>query len=131
MIDQGRLTELREIKSTAFDLTRLIRLCEELVTCYREGCFHAVAMLTRAILDHVPPIFGLRAFAEVANNYAGAKSFKDAMAHLEGAARKIADAHLHLPIRASEALPNGTQVNFGPDLDVLLAEIVRLLKKSQ
>jgi len=49
------------------------------------------------------------------------------MAHLENSARRIADAHLHTQIRARETLPTATQVNFSNDLDVLLAEIVRIL----
>jgi hypothetical protein len=48
------------------------------------------------------------------------------MHHLENAARKVADAHLHMPIRNSETLPAPQQVNFSPQLDVLLSEIVRI-----
>ena len=128
LVDATRLAELRTIRSSSFDLSRLICLCEELNACYRENCFHAVAMLTRAILDHVPPILGFATFKEVVSNYAGATSFKQAMEHLQGAARKIADAHLHVPIREKEVLPNATQVNFGPAIDLLLAEIVRRMK---
>lgn len=28
-------------------------------------------MLTRALIDHVPPVFGCQSFVELANNYAG------------------------------------------------------------
>jgi hypothetical protein len=129
-VDQSRLSELREIKSTQFDLVKLIRYCEELNYNFKEECFLAVTMLGRAILDHVSPIFNCKSFSEVANNYSsGTKSFKQSMDHLENSLRKIADAHLHVQIRKSEVLPNRTQVNFSTDLDVLLAEIVRLLKK--
>ncbi len=84
-------------------------------------------MLTRGLLDHVPPIFGKTTFSEVANNYGGGgKSFRETMHHLENAARKIADAHLHTPIRESETLPVAQQVNFSPQLDVLLSEIIRI-----
>jgi len=128
-VDPTRLAELRNIQSTNFDLTRLIRYCEELNLNYQERCFLAVSMLGRAILDHVPPIFGCHRFSEVANNYnSGSKSFKQSMEHLENSLRKIADAHLHVQIRKSENLPNRIQVNFSSDLDVLLSEIVRLLK---
>ena len=52
-------------------------------------------MLTRGLLDHVPPIFGKAKFNEVANNYSGGgRSFKETMHHLENASRKVADAHL-------------------------------------
>jgi hypothetical protein len=86
-----------------------------------------MAMLTRGLLDHVPPLFGHLTFKEVANNYSGGgRSFKDSMQHLESGARKIADAHLHTAIRKSETLPAAQQVNFAPYLDVLLSEIVRI-----
>jgi hypothetical protein len=85
-------------------------------------------MLPRAILDHVPPIFGAQTFAEVSSCYAGSKSFKASMQTLENSLRNIADQHLHCQIRPSEVLPNAKQVNFGNDLDVLLSEIVRINK---
>lgn len=128
-IAQGRLTELRALRSGAFDLRKLIQLCEEIDTSFQNQCFLAVAALTRALLDHVPPIFGCKSFNEVANNYTGGgKSFKESMHHLQNSARRIGDAHLHVQIRNSESLPTSTQVNFSNDLDVLLAEVVRILR---
>jgi hypothetical protein len=128
-VDPDRLSELRAIKSEKFDLVKLIGLCEELSTCYAGESYFAVAMLVRAVLDHVPPIFGCKSFNQVASSYnGGTKSFKQSMEHLENSSRKIADAHLHSQIRKKEVLPNKTQVNFASDLDVLLAEIVRALK---
>ena len=124
-INQSRLNDLRTLQVTGYDLTRLVRLCEELNECWQVGAYHAVIMLTRTILDHVPPLFGFTNFAEVANNYKGTKSFKRSMKHLESAARNIADEHLHVQVRTVESLPNATQVDFSQSLDVLLAEIVR------
>ncbi|MEA2344255.1 MAG: hypothetical protein QOF63_2424 [Thermoanaerobaculia bacterium] len=127
-VDASRLHDLKQINSSSFDLSRLIALCEELNITWREGAHHGTAMLVRAVLDHVPPIFGVSSFVQVASNYGGAKSFKEAMFGLESAARKIADAHLHTKVRKSESLPTSTQVNFSPQMDVLLAEVVRILK---
>ena len=128
-INLERIEQLRTIQSGEFDLSKLIELCKEINNCFQVESYMAVAMLVRAILDHVPPIFGCKNFAEISNNYAGgSKSFKQSMQHLEMSSRKIADSHLHTQIRKSEILPNRTQVNFSNDLDVLLAEIVRLLK---
>lgn len=125
LIAETRLAELRALTAAQFDFKKLIRLCEEINTVYSEGCYFATAMLIRGLLDHVPPIFGKATFTVVANNY-GAKSFKETMQHLENAARKVADAHLHMPIRKSESLPVAQQVNFAPELDVLLSEILRI-----
>jgi hypothetical protein len=124
----SRIAALREkVSSSKYDLQRLIRLCEELNICYEHECFLAVAALTRALIDHVPPLLGAQTFAEVANNYAGGKSFKESMAHLDSSARKISDSHMHQRIRERESLPTQTQIDFSRDLDVLLAEIIRVL----
>ena len=129
-VDEVRIADLRHTTSSQHDLRKLIALCGELNQCYRSQCYHAVAALTRAVLDHVPPIFGHQNFAAVANRY-GSKSFKDCMTQLETMARKIGDMHLHTQIRERESLPTRTQVNFSQAVDVLLAEIVRLLGTSE
>ncbi len=85
-------------------------------------------MLIRAVLDHVPPIFGAASFREVANNHQGGRSFRDAMQFLEQSSRKIADSVLHGHVRATEALPTAPQVDFRAGLDMLLQEVTRLLK---
>ena len=127
-VSSSRLAEIRALPKTNWDFARLVRLCEELNVTYANGCYMAAAMLVRGITDHIPPIFGCKNFAEVANNYGGAQSFRGSMKHLDGSLRNIADAHLHVHIRKSEILPNEAQVPFQADLDVLLAEIVRVNK---
>ena len=126
-VSETRIAQLRGIENPALDFRILIRLCEEINVTYTEGALLATAMLTRAILDHVPPIFDMGTFSQVVNNYAGARSFKETMDRLDRAARKIADGYLHQPIRAKETLPESQQVNFAAEIDVLLAEIVRIL----
>lgn len=129
-VHASRLQELRLIKSTAWDLTRLVRLCEELNTAHEHGCLMAAAMLLRSIIDHVPPIFDYESFKELGNNYGGAKSFRDSMRHLDTALRPVADGHLHLQVRRAESLPTPNQVDFRAALDVLLAEVARLLRQG-
>jgi hypothetical protein len=126
-VSEARIDELRALDSAAFDLRKLVRLCEEINIAYTSGALLATAMLTRAILDHVPPIFSVTSFSQVANNYSGSRSFKETMERLEKAARKIADGHLHNPIRRKEILPEPQQVFFAAEIDALLAEIVRIL----
>lgn len=128
-VHQDRINALKAVTSQPFDLSKLIQLCNELNSCHRNRNLYAIIMLCRAIIDHVPPIFGLKSFSEVANNYAGTKSFKESMDRLNNSSRRIADQHLHTQIRNRETLPNITQVDFSNDLDVLLAEIVRILGK--
>ena len=127
IVAESRLVEMRSLVSDDFDFRKLVRMCEEINLAYGEQCYFATAMLTRGLLDHVPPVFGFKTFSEVANNYAGGgKSFKDTIHHLENGSRKVADAHLHLSIRKSETLPTSQQVNCSQQLDVLLSEIVRI-----
>jgi len=126
-VSEARIGQLRALAPTTFDLRKLIRLCEEINITYAGGALLATAMLTRAILDHVPPIFAFQTFSQVASNYPGSRSFKETMERLEKAARKIADGYLHGHIRAKEALPEPQQVNFAAEVDALLAEIVRIL----
>ena len=123
-IDRRRLQALKK-KQGKFDFSRLIQMLTELDYASSAENYISVILLTRAVLDHVPPIFGLNIFTEIANNH-GTKSFKGSMSHLENSSRKIADSYLHTKIRSKESLPNKTQVNFSNDLDVLLAEIVRI-----
>lgn len=126
-VNLERINEMSLVKSDIFDLTKLIQLCEELNSSFENENYLAVAMLVRAILDHVPPIFGFRTFIEVSSQYGG-KSLKKSLQNLQNSSRNIADAHLHEPIRRKESLPNRTQVDYRNDLDVLLGEIVRVLK---
>ncbi len=76
LIADSRLDELRALTSSRFDFRKLIRLCEELNTAYQQGCYFATAMLTRGLLDPVPPIFGKKTFDEVASNYGGSRSWE-------------------------------------------------------
>lgn len=130
-VDPERLNQLRTLMSEDFDLQRLIRLCEELNLCFQNGCYHAVAMLTRAMLDHIPPLFGYGTFREVAASYAGGRSFKELAESLERSARKIADGYLHIPIRQKETLPTLAQVDVRNQLDTILAESIRHMLNSE
>jgi len=126
-VDPIRISQLESLLSGRFDFSKLAQLCRELQSSFDAGNFFAVLFLIRAILDHVPPLFECRSFAEVANNYVGGgQSFRSAMLHLENTSRKIADRHLHGQISRKEVLPTAVQVNFASDLDLLLSEIVRV-----
>lgn len=103
--------------------------CREINVAAANRCHMSTAMLLRTILNHVPPVLGLKTFAEVANNYGepkSQKSFKASMQRLENSLRNIADMHLHSPIRSREDVPTAVQVDFAADLDVLLGEIIRV-----
>ncbi|MDD4910507.1 MAG: hypothetical protein PHR44_07530 [Candidatus Omnitrophica bacterium] len=127
-VNEDRIKELQSINSKEFDLSKLIKFCEELNMAFENEAYFSVILLTRAIIDHVPPLLNVKNFTEVANNYNGTKSFKESMLHLENSSRKIADSCLHSQVRKREVLPTVTQVDFSNDLDVLLSEVCRILK---
>lgn len=127
-VSEQRIEQLSALFPKDFDLGRLLAVLRELNIAYRTSSFMAIAMLVRSVIDHVPPIFSARTFNEVVSNYGGTKSFKKSMEHLNSSLRNVADAHLHVPIRGSESLPTFPQVDFRADLDVLLGELVRILK---
>ena len=127
-VDPTRILQLRSTKSHHWDLKRLVRLLEELNSAHEHELHMATAMLVRAVVDHVPPVFNAKNFSEVANNYPAPRSFSDQMRQLDTSLRKIADMHLHQPVRKAEVLPVAPQVDFRGALDVLLAEVVRLLQ---
>ena len=125
-ISERRIDELRTLPNVQWDLTRLIRMLEELNDAYERGNFLTVPMLIRAIKDHVPPIFSELNFSSVFNK--SSKSVKGNLERLENSLKHIADGQLHSHIRNSEVLPTDVQVDFRNDLDVLLGEVVRRVK---
>lgn len=125
-VSPSRLNELRALPNGKWDFTRLIRMVEELNDAHERGNFVTVPMLVRAIKDHVPPIFSSPNFAGVFNN--SSKSLKGNLERLENSLKHIADGQLHSHIRSSEVLPTDVQVDFRNDLDVLLGEVVRMVK---
>lgn len=124
-----RMDELKKVKSKNFDLTKLIQLCEEMNNVMENQNHISVSLLLRSIIDHVPPYFGCANFAEVANNYpGGTRSFKKSMKNLDTSSRNIADNLIHSQMREKEVLPTANQVDFTPELDLLLSEVIRVAK---
>lgn len=125
-VSASRIDELRALPKAQWDLTRLIRMLEELNDAYERSNFLTVPVLLRAIKDHVPPIFSEPNFSSVFNK--SSKSVKGNLERLENSLKHIADGQLHSHIRSSETLPTDVQVDFRNDLDVLLGEVVRKIK---
>lgn len=128
-ISLTRIADLKSLKNKDFDCTRLICLCEELNSCASAGNANAAIMLVRTILDHISPVFGFDSFRQVAANYAGSgRSFKNSADRLDRHARLVADRFLHQTIRDKEIVPTMHEVNFGPEIESMIAEVYRILK---
>ena len=125
-IDVEHIQNLKKLSGRPWDFSRLVQLLSELNEAFAAEHYNSVIFLVRAILDHVPPIFGYGEFSEVVDNYGGGRSFKECMQPLDKFARKHANYYLHCRIRRKEILLTKTQVNFSPSVDMLLAEIIRI-----
>jgi len=126
-VAEERIGQLRELHSTKWDFTKLVELCEELNIAAQNQCYLAVAMILRAIMDHVPPLFGFPTFEQVVSNYKGGRAFKDLMNRMDSSIRHVADIYLHRQIRKKQPLPSFQQVNCTTELDVLLTEIMTIV----
>lgn len=124
-VAQSRIEEIGNLKGK-YDYSKLVWLLIELNKAYKNEMYYSVGCLVRAIIDHVPPVFGCNNFNEVANNYQGSKSFKESMKSLNDQMRKVTDSYLHTQIRNKEVAPVKQQVEAIIPLDLLLSEIIRI-----
>jgi hypothetical protein len=86
-----------------FDWVKLQRLVDELNENHDRGNAYAAHVLLRAILDHIPPLFGCADFKAVANNYSWSRTDKAYMRRL-----------LDFKLQADDALHR--QISAMPDL---------------
>jgi hypothetical protein len=122
-VDPKLIDELRAAELPKLDLGKLIRMCEELNECYARENYLACALLIRAVMNHVPPVFGFRTFKEVVANCG--RSVKGALELLEDDARIVADLHNHATMRSREPLPTLSQIGpFQASFEILLHEII-------
>jgi len=122
-VDDGTLRELRSKTSAAFDLRKLVRFCEELNDAYSRANYLSAVLLIRAVMNHVPPVFGCRTFGEVSAQ--AGKSLKAVFERLEDSARPIADLHTHALIRKKESLPTKHQVEpYKAGFELLIQEVI-------
>ena len=121
------IEELEDVQTTTHDTRKLIRFCEEINSSYNHENLLAVMLLLRALINHVPPIFGFHKFKEVVAQ--SSRSLKEIFKPLEEIARDIADHHSHATIRHNEPLPSRSQVDpFKPNVEFLIHELATKLK---
>jgi hypothetical protein len=126
-LESSVLAALRRTKSEKFDCTKLVRFCEELNDAYEKGNYLSCALVIRAVMNHVPPIFGCRTFAEMTAQ--SGRSLKAVFEQLEDNARPIADLHSHALIRAKESVPTKHQVEpYKSSFEVLMHEVTNRLR---
>lgn len=117
------LIQLKAVQGSRLDLTKLVKMCEELNDAYARGNYISSALLLRAIMNHIPPVFGATTFSEVVA-HAG-RSVKAILARLNEEARPIADLHTHFLMRPTEHLPTKNQLEpYKASFEVLIQEVL-------
>lgn len=101
-VDPGIIDKFKS-KQGKFDYKKLTTLLEELNQNYSENRPYATLSLIRAVLDHIPPLFGTNDFAIVASNYKWGKTDKKYMKQLLDF-KAIADDVLHRQISSRQDL---------------------------
>lgn len=120
------LLALKALADTAFDTSKLIRMCEELNDAYARGKYISAVLLLRAVMNHIPPVFGAATFKEVASH--SARSIKAVLSRLEDEARPIADLHTHKHIQKTEHVPTKNQIEpYKAAFEILIAEVIARL----
>lgn len=126
LISPQLIASLQEAKPNSFDASRLAEYCREINSAFTQGNLISCLLLMRAVLNHVPPVFGHTDFSQVVAQ--ASRSLKDNFEHLDESLRKIADLYTHQHMRKKEHLPTPGQVEkFGPQFELLLQEVLTRL----
>jgi len=124
-VDSTLVARVASFSSPRFNLTKLVRFAVELNENYRRSNYLSCALLIRAIINHVPPIFGGRTFGQVV---AGSGRVKAILGQLEESARDIGDLHTHEIVDGYSSPPTKNQIEpYKPALEVWFKEIERRL----
>jgi hypothetical protein len=68
-IDERVFDLVKQANGGRWDCTKFLTLLRELDDNYRAGNAYAAHAMLRAVMDHVPPLFGEKTFEPVANNH--------------------------------------------------------------
>jgi hypothetical protein len=123
------LLRLKAVQGARLDPKKLVKMCEELNDAYARGNYVSSALLLRAIINHVPPVFGASTFSEVVSQ--SGHSIKAILARLNDDARPIADLHTHILMRQTEQLPTKNQLEpYKASFEVLIQELLARLSNE-
>jgi len=124
------LGELKAIDNPQLDTKKLVKLCEELNDSYARANYISSALLIRAVLNHVPPVFEATNFNEIVSQ--SGRSIKAILKRLNEEARPIADLHTHILMRNKESLPSKYQIEpYKASFEVLIQEVIVKLAKEK
>ncbi len=124
------VARVTSLSGQSFNLAKLTRFTVELNENYSRGNYLSCALLIRAIINHVPPLFGHRAFSQVVAG--SSRSVKGILGPLEEGARDIGDLHSHEIVDAYSTPPTKNQIEpYKPPFEVPYQEIERRLQSTE
>jgi hypothetical protein len=127
-LDKDVLLKLKAVENPRLDPRKLVKMCEELNDAYARANYISAVLLLRAIINHVPPIFGVETFSAVVAQ--SGRSVRNILSRLSEDARPIADLHTHVLIQPTEHLPTKNQIEpYKASFEVLINEILSRLTK--
>ncbi len=132
-ISENRICEIEHLqeRKTKYDFTRLIQLCREANVAYANSCYLTVAILVRAITDHLAPLFGEKSFNQAASSYKwSGRTPKRQMERLANSHRDVANNLLHEQIGKRTSIVTEIHCGFATEIDALLEETVKIIHNN-
>lgn len=128
-VDAALVARVASLSGQPFNLAKLTSFTMELNENYSRGNYLSCSLLIRAIINHVPPLFGQRKFSQVVAN--SGRSVRSILSQLEEGARDIGDLHSHEIIDGYSTPPTKNQIEpYKPPFEVLYREIERRLQST-
>lgn len=128
-VDSVLVARVASLTGQSFNLAKLTRFTVELNENYTRRNYLSCALLIRAIINHVPPLFGHKTFNQVVAS--SSRSVKGILAQLEEGARDIGDLHSHEIVDGYSSPPTKNQIEpYKPPFEVLYQEIERRLQST-
>ena len=125
-LDNDVLLKLKAVENPRLDPRKLVKMCEELNDAYARANYISAVLLLRAIINHVPPIFGAETFSAVVAQ--SGRSVRSILSRLNEDARPIADLHTHVLMQRTEHLPTRNQIEpYKASFEVLIHEVLSRL----
>jgi hypothetical protein len=126
IVDPDLISKIEQSNGSRLNVVHLVRVLREINSSFAHGNVVGTVLLMRAVLNHVPPVFGYQSLEQVVANVG--RSLKDSYSHLEDGLRKIADFHTHKRIDQTDTYPSRAQVEpYKPQFEVLLQNVLAAL----
>jgi hypothetical protein len=109
IVEPAIVSRLATTKSAHVNVASLVRMCTEINSSYANRNLLATVLLMRAVLTHIPALFGYGSFAEVLANVGN--GLDESFAHLETGLQRLAELHTDRRVGSSAVYPSVVQVD--------------------